>query len=491
MSEQLPARPHLNWLKNRVKERLIDLRAADPAARRADALRSVAADYGFPSWRALKGEVDARAGGPAAVLARFKAAVTGGDAARLAALLAAEPVARVNVDAPLFAFDAPAVLAGSRFPAVIDVLLAHGADLNRRSSWWAGGFGVLDHADESVVDFLIGRGAVVDVWAAARLDRLDRVAELLDADPSLVNAPGGDGGRPLHFAASVAMIDLLLDRGAEIDARDVDHGGTAAQWHVRRPGDGLDRVRRLVEQGASVDVFMAAALDDAPRLSAILDPDPGLIEATIGGPGVPLCPQAPGDHQYVYTLGRGQTPADVAAAFGSTAAAAVLAERGTPRQRLLAACTAGDRAAAEAVLRADPDALRSLTPADHARLPRAAWNGNPAAVRLMLDLGFDPATHEADGGTALHGAAWQGEAALVDLILAHPAVADRRAELVSVTDPAYGSTPLGWCCHGSSVRRHPAGDYPAVARLLVAAGAVVGPNLSDATPAVRAALARP
>ena len=488
MSEALPPRPNLNWLKNRAAERLDRMRATDPAATRAAALLAVARDYGFPSWRAIKAEVDARSTSPEAVLARFKTAVGRGDAAAVARLLDAEPVARANVNAPMFAFDGRPLAAARHHPAVVDVLLAHGADIGLRSAWWAGGFGVLDGADPATAAFLISRGAVVDIWAAAHLDRPDRATELLDADPALVNAAGGDGGRPLHFAASVAMVDLLLDRGAEVDARDLDHGGTAAQWHVRRPGEGLGRVRRLVERGAAVDVFMAAALDDAERMAAILDADPAVLEATVGGPGVRLCPQAPGDHQYVYTLGRGRTAADVAAAFGSTAVAALLADRGTPRQRLLAACTAGDRAAVEALLRADPDALRSVSPADHARLPRAAWDGNPAAVRLMLDLGFDPAAAGVDGGTALHCAAWQGRAELVELILAHPSAAGRRSELANATEPTHGSTPLGWCCHGSTARHNPAGDYPAVARLLVATGARPGPNLSDASAAVRAVL---
>src|SRR5262245_3745437 len=55
----LPARPDLNWLKNRASERLGDLRAVKPAAKLADAQLAVARQYGFPSWRALKARVDA------------------------------------------------------------------------------------------------------------------------------------------------------------------------------------------------------------------------------------------------------------------------------------------------------------------------------------------------------------------------------------------------------------------------------------------------
>jgi hypothetical protein len=42
------------------------------------------------------------------------------------------------------------------------------------------------------------------------------------------------------------------------------------------------------------------------------------------------------------------------------------------------------------------------------------------------------------------------------------------------------STPLGWCCHGARHCANSDGDYPAVARLLLDAGARPGPNLEDA-----------
>src|SRR5262249_58362120 len=57
----------------------------------------------------------------------------------------------------------------------IDVLLRSGADINIRSKWWAGGFGVLDDSDPDMVDFLIERGAVVHADAPAPLGRRSRL----------------------------------------------------------------------------------------------------------------------------------------------------------------------------------------------------------------------------------------------------------------------------------------------------------------------------
>src|SRR5438093_1538682 len=104
------------------------------------------------------------------------------------------------------------------------------------------------------------RGAVVDVHAAARLGMLPRLRELVSADPELVHARGGDGQTPLHFASTIAAAEFLLDHGADIDARDIDHESTPAQYMVQ---DRPDVLRYLIQRGCRTDIFMAAALGDA------------------------------------------------------------------------------------------------------------------------------------------------------------------------------------------------------------------------------------
>ena len=47
---------------------------------------------------------------------------------------------------------------------MIDALLRAGADIDARSDWWAGSFGVLDYAS-GLENFLIERGARVDAHA--------------------------------------------------------------------------------------------------------------------------------------------------------------------------------------------------------------------------------------------------------------------------------------------------------------------------------------
>ncbi len=161
------------------------------------------------------------------------------------ALLDGQPELRAKLDDPIGPFDSPA-LTSARSRAMVDVLLAAGADVNAKSQWWAGGFGFLHIVDLELAEYIVDRGAVVDVHAAARLGRLDRLREIIEVDPQSVHARGGDGQTPLHFARTVEIAAYLLDHGADIDARDIDHVSTPAQWML---GDRIDVARYLVERG--------------------------------------------------------------------------------------------------------------------------------------------------------------------------------------------------------------------------------------------------
>ena len=43
---------------------------------------------------------------------------------------------------------------------------------------------------------------------------------------------GGDGKTVLHCAATRAIAELLLDSGADVQARDIDHASTALQYLI-------------------------------------------------------------------------------------------------------------------------------------------------------------------------------------------------------------------------------------------------------------------
>src|SRR5215469_11011238 len=152
----------------------------------------------------------------------LKHALRADNASAVREILDRLPELRARINEPIGPFDSPAIV-GVRSPEMLDVLLAAGADLNAKSGWWAGGFGLLHGARPELAAYAIRRGAFVDIHAAARLGLIDRVGELLASDGTLVHARGGDGQTALHFASTIDIAAYLLEHGAEIDARDVDH----------------------------------------------------------------------------------------------------------------------------------------------------------------------------------------------------------------------------------------------------------------------------
>lgn len=390
------------------------------------------------------------------------------DAAAVRELVDANPGARELVDEPVFPFDTPPIVQAACAGSVelVDLLLELGADPNGRSEWWAGGFHALHYARGTVADRLLAAGAVPDACAAAHLDQPDLLRELLDEDPSRVDERGGDGQTPLHFARSRRVVDFLLERGADPDVRDVDHRSTPAQWMLdRRRGAGrYELAAYLVERGAATDVFLAAALGRVDDLRRLIDEDPTVLaRRTHQGEYGEQPPSS--YHIYTWTIGQNLSPFQVAAQFEHHGAFALLRDLATPKERFLAACATADADAAERLLAAHPGLVDSLDASDRRALADAAWAGDASAVRLMLELGFDPAAPGQDGGTALHCAAWQGAAACVEAVLSHP---EGRA-LIHRRDPVHGGNPRDWCAHGAEHCCNPAGDYEAVMRLLAAA----------------------
>ena len=92
----------------------------------------------------------------------------------------------------------------------------------------------------------------------------------------------------------------------------------------------------------------------------------------------------------------------------------------------------GDERRAREMLDRSPDLFER---APKSMVLKASGTGRIEAVRLALDLGFDP--NYVDEVTALHDAAGRGRQDIVRLPL------DRGASL-SVREPFYDGTPLGW-----------------------------------------------
>ena len=422
---------------------------------------------------------------------RFRHAIHERDAPALRRVLEESAEARAAINEPLFGFDSPALLsiAGDGDLAMVETLIEFGADPNRKSSWWAGGFHPLHAAEGPVVDRLLAAGAIPDACAAARLDRLDLLATMLKEDPARVHERGGDGQTPLHFARSRAVVDLLLASGADIDARDVDHRSTAAEWMIgdmNSPSPRNELAKYLVERGASADIFLAAALGLTERARELLEADPALLDLrTSQGDYAEKPPSS--FHIYTWTLGANLSPVQVAADRGHGETVAAMEVFASLAERLLLACHLGKRDQARAIVRDHPGIVKQLGPVERRALADEAWATNVPAVEIMLEMGFDPGIERLAAGNALHCAAWEGSVECVSTILAHPS---GRAIIASV-DSAYGGTPLSWCCHGSRHCGNPRADHGAVARLLIAAGASTDNSMGewDCSEGMRAAIA--
>jgi ankyrin repeat protein len=92
-----------------------------------------------------------------------------------------------------------------------------------------------------------------DIHTAARLGDLARVTQLLDADPQLANARTAADETPLHYAAATqrtALIELLLERGADVNA--VDQLGQTPLHLVASSSD-AKAVRAVIDADADVN----------------------------------------------------------------------------------------------------------------------------------------------------------------------------------------------------------------------------------------------
>ena len=411
---------------------------------------------------------------------RFQHTIFHGDAPALRQFLLDHPEMKPRIDEPLFPFDSPAITfaAGRGNLDVVDVLLEAGASIHARSGWWAGGFGVLDHDHHQIVPALIQRGAAVDAYAAARHGMIDTLRQLIDARPELVHARGGDGQTPLHVAASVAIAEFLLDRGAAIDACDVDHESTPAQYLVRSHPE---IVRFLIARGCRTDILLASAAGDTALVRRHLDRDPESIRTRVTAQYFPMQNPHAGGSIYIWTLGKNHGPLQVAREFGHEDVLQLLLERTPDDLRLADACLAADTAAVQALMTSSPEAVRASARANPGFISDAAESNNATAVHLMLECGWPL---EGDGRrTPLHWACWHGNAEMaLDLLRFHPPL--------EFQDADYHATPLGWAIHGSEHGWHPeSGDYPGAVEALLSAGAH-RPEKIAGTPAVQEVLRR-
>lgn len=122
----------------------------------------------------------------------------------------------------------------------------------------------------------------------------DQVRATLDARPDLIDAADTSGNQPLHWAVmtrQMPLIDLLLQRGADIDAMrpdgarplDLTNGDYWYRGWQDVPREALRRhevlIGYLLARGAEYDISTAAQLGDLERVRTMLDENPALVNA--------------------------------------------------------------------------------------------------------------------------------------------------------------------------------------------------------------------
>lgn len=341
---------------------------------------------------------------------------------------------------------------------VVQLLLAHGADINGKSD---GGVPLIEamerrHSDVAAVlimngaklnvasdryaktllemaassgrrdlaELLISKGAAAEtdrgpisqaMISAAEAGRKDMV-EFFFARGADVNAKGGTGWTALHCAAEFGHADiaqLLIARGADVKAV-TDRGETAVdlamEWGHR------EIVRLLAAVGADLTIHAAAYIGDSNAVQRLV----------ARGADV----NAMDEHQ--------RTPLCLAAREGNMAVAELLIGRGAKINRgkeagswlpspLYAAVERGQTDMVKLLIRHGAD-IRTRTLEGYTPLHEATRYGHREIAELLIDKGVEVNARADWDNTALREAALQAHADVIELLLA------RGAEIVAGKD---------------------------------------------------------
>src|SRR5215470_7809882 len=221
----LPDRPNLEYLKKLAKDRLHELKRANPSAQLADAQLAVAREHGFASWRKLRAHLDPLAAPRLAptdaapeLVEEFFGAVNRGDEAALGRMLATEP-SLVNARHP----DGTTPLlaaADHNKPGVIALLLDRGGDpgsIYEHSAHtplsWALTAGSFDAAHA-----LVRGGVEPDLFCAAGLGDVPAIESFFDADGRLDDGASTTGSSRYAPDGSPLPCPPTSPRGIVADA---------------------------------------------------------------------------------------------------------------------------------------------------------------------------------------------------------------------------------------------------------------------------------
>ena len=502
---ELPARPDLDHLKREAKallksfdsgdtgaiERVHDILGARAAIKLTEAQRVIAREYGFENWAALRAHVLTSRGAADAVDA-FLNAIMNHDASTMASIMSAHPhlpreslhiaavLGSIN-DVRDILRDDPSQLSARRGPVRAEPLFwlchspFHAESTQRDDAFFACAQALLDAgANPNTRDERYGVSAL---YAVTGVNNSTRIAKLLldaGADPN-------DGESVFHAAEKyhVEALELLMQHGAQLNAVG-DWGNTPLYFLLRYFDVEKDvRVKQgvmwLLDHGADPNVRCGKEQETSLHAAIRRNQHYDIVKLLV-------------DHGADISLrtANGRTPWNLARRHGRDDVVRLLEAFGakpeplTPQDALLDTCARGDAITAGTLRNAD--VIAALDIDDLRMMIDAAIRGAAPVVSACLAAGFPVNTVDDFGATALHHAAIQGHADIVQELLRHGA--DHTIE-----DREHTATPLGWACFGADYVSNADGDYVATVKALVSGGAKPSPNANlPAHEGVRAVL---
>ncbi len=291
MSEALPSRPNLDWLRKTARQMLNERHSKEPDAKLAEVQFALARQYGFSSWRAMKTHIeaqqrDASSGASSladADVAAFLHAVGSGQTPTVRESLSKTPQLVNAVGPHPYWGGRPQALHVSIETSrrdMFDALLAAGADVD-------GSNDAYEHCSPLMLTVLwkqpemkqelLTRGAMVGLVEALLFGDDARVATLLRRGKAALPRYAPNGGSILAMARTTYAIDRLLELGVPRELK--DRWDTSPLEAMSRLGaEGLPLFRHLLGKGLEASAQEYARTGDRESLTRVLDAQPSRVD---------------------------------------------------------------------------------------------------------------------------------------------------------------------------------------------------------------------